>query len=235
MEPPFYSEDDKGVIAERLEISVDEATDLLGSIESTVKLFLDLDAKDNTISNHTALELRTRVMTVVSTVTALERAIGEAETALDDLTPALDYLQQGRDRYPQALQAVRSIKANVAPVTALRDDAQKVSRGKLPSGAPKDRAAHYLIKELAHIYSDATGRAPSVTWDPYKKEYRGPFLDFVKACLDPLGEPNINNWYMRHIQESNLPVSRLVNRLATLDSKFFVGPALGSLIKRALK
>ena len=93
MEPPFYSEDDKGVIAERLEISVDEATDLLGSIESTVKLFLDLDAKDNTISNHTALELRTRVMTVVSTVTALERAIGEAETALDDLTPALDYLQ----------------------------------------------------------------------------------------------------------------------------------------------
>lgn len=56
------------------------------------------------------------------------------------------------------------------------------------TGAPKDRAVRWAVRELWGIYEEATGQNPTVYTSAYTKcsdGLAGPFYDFVKAVLSP--------------------------------------------------
>jgi hypothetical protein len=54
-------------------------------------------------------------------------------------------------------------------------------------GRPRDVALAMLINKLAKIYKEATGKEPKRP-DYYVIQYQGPFLDFVEACREGIGE-----------------------------------------------
>jgi len=50
-------------------------------------------------------------------------------------------------------------------------------------GRPPDEPLRLLIYELADLYWKRTGKTPGISWDNYKRQFRGPFLRLVSRVL----------------------------------------------------
>ena len=81
--------------------------------------------------------------------------------------------------------AIRALPTNAGPaaiVEAAESAAEIAGRG----GAPLKRARRHFITFLAAMYLRLTGHWPALMNDPATHEAYGPFLDFCRACIEPL-------------------------------------------------
>ena len=63
------------------------------------------------------------------------------------------------------------------------------TRIKSKKGRPSSEHRHGLIRDLAEIFHRETGKRARANWSVDKDEYTGPFVQFVSAVQDAIGEP----------------------------------------------
>jgi hypothetical protein len=77
-------------------------------------------------------------------------------------------------------------------------------------GPPGDLPLDVLVPRIGAIFCDITGKRPTVTTDPYAAtddEFKGQFLDFLKAFLMPL-----DPYYPRKGHALGVAVKRILSR-----------------------
>ena len=71
--------------------------------------------------------------------------------------------------------------AIVAAASVRVNEAQK--------GRPPSDYRHVFVRNLAEIFHRETGKLTRANWSVDKDEYTGPFVQFVSAVQDAIGEP----------------------------------------------
>jgi hypothetical protein len=99
-----------------------------------------------------------------------------------------------------------SVLTNFAAAAELAEQSLSPSKG----GAPKDIEFDTLVRTLAILYRDETGKKAAVTWDNYKERYGGEFLNFLLACC--------RSFARNHADKSNLAFGKAVQRALGLPS-----------------
>jgi hypothetical protein len=76
-------------------------------------------------------------------------------------------------------------KALLEGLAELISEVDKAFEGgaKDKGGRPRDWRIQGLIKELARLYAEVSGREPGISRTPLRSKPGGPFFRFIKACL----------------------------------------------------
>ena len=112
-----------------------------------------------------------------------------------DLLRVVTATQAGdRQALEQAIAALDYPAINALPINADRADlAEAAERGAAEAalgGRPLKRARRHFITFLAAMYLRLTGHWPALMNDPATHEAYGPFLEFCRACIEPLIDPD---------------------------------------------
>jgi hypothetical protein len=113
--------------------------------------------------------------------------IGSLDEAspFSSLSPEARRWAEGRDTL-RALEGILAESAGRLAALAAAAERAADSAHKVVRRGRRDRSLGPAVKDLAQIWLDATGRAPTRTWDEYRRKRAGPFPAFVYAAIAPL-------------------------------------------------
>ena len=111
--------------------------------------------------------------------------------SLDATSPFAGLSPEAR-RWAEGLDALRVLECHLvmaagrlAALAAAAERAADLAHQAVRRGAP-ERGLGAAIKDLGWIWLDATGHAPTQSWDDYGNKRSGPFRAFVYAAIAPL-------------------------------------------------
>ncbi len=90
--------------------------------------------------------------------------------------------QSGYARVMEAMRGVLSLQRWATRALALQEKDVK------PHGRTRDREREWFAAGLAHIYRETFQKEPGVSRSPITNRPGGPFVRFVRTCLEELGE-----------------------------------------------
>jgi hypothetical protein len=112
-------------------------------------------------------------------------SFADGASPFSGLAPEARRWAEGRDMLRALDRSLTRAAGRLVALAAAAERAADLAHEAVRRGAP-DRSLGAVIEDLAQIWLDATGRAPTRSWDDDRVERYGPFPDFVYAAIAPL-------------------------------------------------
>ncbi len=231
-EGAFYSDDDITAIIDATGSGIPPGCrdELVGRLEQAAERW-----KFDDVMQHspTPRMLEKQFSEIERAATRLMEAIGTGpQGALKSIpVPILDRLQtaaakratrlgkSGRTLLRESVGGVVQIQRWSAKQVQIEIEREAKRKGASGVDHPRktpDHALNKWIMELAQIYSDFSGRKPTLSWSDYTNKYSGPFFEFVRAAngtREP-GTKAAKGVVGRRM--SNIAIGKAIQRVTTL-------------------